>query len=305
MATPSTDPTAGWQDLLTHGLSTSSSNQTPQPNVNPQGQLDIYGIGENSGYKFTVGTRTDTPSGMDQGDVGRGPTSRLHATNGVDVTTTPDDYITAMMHLSQSDPGRFMAFQQNLYAAGYYGNVTPTEVSFGRWTQKTKDALVGANGALTDYIDMVKGGTTTDMWSDWLNKQVAAAKADPYSIGNGAGKSPSSSNGFKATSPQDIVMQGDAESQQLLGQSMDGQDQGSLVSAVQGQQQAAFNAGDVYQRSVTPQAVARQYILQNNLPEYTQHQAEGYMNAFANMFLSGQSARANTTVGDAAVATSG
>jgi hypothetical protein len=89
----------------------------------------------------------------------------------------------------------------------------------------------------------------------------------------------------------------------MLGQSMSNSDQNSLISQVTGEQQQAFNQGDVYMRSVTPAAVAREFVLQNNLPEYTQHQAEGYMNAFANMFLSGASQRANTTVSDAAVGT--
>jgi hypothetical protein len=91
----------------------------------------------------------------------------------------------------------------------------------------------------------------------------------------------------------------------MLGHSMDNTDQNSLISQVQGEQQAAFNQGDVYSRSVTPQAVAREFVLQNNLPEYTQHQAESYMNVFANMFLGGQSSRAQTSVGDAAVGTTG
>ena len=295
-------------DYMNSLTNTSTSNLDPKPKINPQGQVDIYGLGGLSGQELFTGTSsfTGAPKGVPSED-GFG---RRSAATGPTNTDTQNSYMTTdefwkqLLVLQQTNPQAFIALQQGLYDSGYYGNVKPTDVRFGIASQKTKDALFGSDGAVTHYLQATQGGATVDSFNDWMNKQVAAAKADPYSVGNGGG-SASASTGFKATSPADIQLQGDAESQSLLGHSMSAGDTSALVGDVQGAQQAAFDAGDVYQRSVTPQAVARQYVLQNNLPEYAQHQAESYMNVFANAFLSGNSARANTSIGDAAVGTSG
>jgi hypothetical protein len=221
-------------------------------------------------------------------------------------SVSTDDYWKQLLIMQQTDPAAFVQLQQGLYDAGYYGNVKPTDVRFGIASQKTKDALFGADGAITHYLQAVHGGATTDVFGDWMQKQVDAAKHDPYSIGNGGGGGAANAlTGFKATSAVDINAAGDQTSQQMLGQSMDPSQQGALVSDVQGQQQQAFLSGDVYQRSITPAAVAREFVVNNNLPEYTAHQAESYMNTFANMFLNGASSRANTSLGDVAVPVSG
>jgi hypothetical protein len=107
------------------------------------------------------------------------------------------------------------------------------------------------------------------------------------------------------TNPDQINQKADAQSAQLLGRSLQPGDLSAIVSQDHAEETTASNAGDVLMRSVTPDSVARQYILNNDLPEYAQHQVESYMNTFANMFLSGASSRANTSVGDAAVPAAG
>lgn len=270
-----------------NGVNTAGTQET-QPKINSQGQQDIFGIGENSGFEFPTGTLptvSDGPKGQE--------------TYGQSIkTSTPDEYLKQLMHLSQTDPSAFIELQRGLYDAGFYGDkATPASVGFGRWNAATKDALVGKNGAISNYIEMYRAGSTVDTFNDWMAKQAAAAKQDPYSPGNAGG----SGSGFKGTSPADIQMQADAQSSQMLGHAMGASDSQGVVSDTLAQQQQAFNQGDVYMRSVTPQSVAREYILQNNLPEYAQHQAESYMNVFANMFLSGNSSRAQTSLGDAAI----
>jgi hypothetical protein len=107
------------------------------------------------------------------------------------------------------------------------------------------------------------------------------------------------------TNPALVNQAADQQGQQLLGHALQPGEQNAIVAQDHSAETAASNEGDVYLRSLTPQSIARQYILDNNLPEYAQHQVEGFMNTFANMFLTGASGRANTTLGDAAVPTSG
>lgn len=124
------------------------------------------------------------------------------------------------------------------------------------------------------------------------------------SPGGGSGSSATPKT-FNPSSPDVISQQGDAMAQQELGHSLNQTQTNQLIGQVQGQEANAYNQGDFYLRGVTPASLARDFIVQNNLPEYTQHQAEGYMNALLNMFLSGNSSRANTTVGDVAVGDAG
>jgi hypothetical protein len=107
------------------------------------------------------------------------------------------------------------------------------------------------------------------------------------------------------TNPDLVNQASDQQGQQLLGHALQSGELGAIVNQDHAEETTASNEGDVYLRSVTPQSVARTYILNNNLPEYAQHQVESYMNTFANMFLTGASSRANTSVGDAAVPASG
>lgn len=305
-ATPSSSDN-GFQSLLDN--LTSTSNSDPTPKINQQGKVDIYGIGQNSGQVFPIGVSN---YGNDNGDVnGPGHTAKggPHSTfdkkgvSNVDTIST-DDYLTALAKLSQTNPDQYMQIQQGLFNSGFYGSTAkPADVGFGRWNAATKDALIGKDGALTNFIELYKSGATPGQtFSEWLDKQSAISKSDPNSPGNGGG-SGSVTPGASLTDPALISQQGNSVSDQFLGHAMDQGDTNGLVNAVQGSEissQAAQQSGANYTLK-DPAAQARDFVVQNNLPEYAAHQAEGYMNVFANMFLGGASARANTTLGDVAI----
>lgn len=287
------DP-SNWQSFINQLPST--SNQTTQPKVNPQGQLDIFGIGQNSGVEFPVGTQNAIAS-VDPMDMGNGLiTQNANNHNGIQ-TTTPDEYLTMLMHLSQTDPNRYLAFQQGLYNAGFYGRVNPGDVGFGRYNQATKDALVGPKGALTDYLDMYKSGATQDVFGQWLQKQVAAAQQDPNSPGNVASAKPP---GPSLTDPSISAMFGDQQAEIELGHALNSSQQAGLLGAVQGQETSNFQSGQGGGSSYRmPEAIARQWVAQNNLPEYTGHQALGVMLALL-QGLGGKNVP-QTKMGDVAV----
>lgn len=299
MATPSSDPNGtAFTDLLS---STVIGNTESKPKINSQGQIDLFGIGQNSGEMFPLGTSTYGGDNSDANGPGGHVTFDKKQVTNVDTVST-DDYLKTLARLSQTNPSEFMAIQQGLYNSGFYGNVSPGEVGFGRWNSKTKDALVGANGALSNFIELYKSGATQMTFSEWLGQQAKLAAQDPNSPGAGGGVS---TPPLQLTDPNYIQQQGNQVADQFLGHAMSGQDTSGLVSAIHGNEQDVYNAQRAGQGGTVvnkdPAAEARAFVVQNDLPEYAAHQAEGYLNVFANMFLGGQSARANTSLGDIAI----
>lgn len=295
-----TDPSgSSFTDLLN---STIVGSTETKPKLNAQGQIDLFGIGQNSGEMFPLGTSTFGGDNSDaNGPGGHATFNRKQVTN-VDTVST-DDYLKMLARLSQTNPSQYMQIQQGLYNSGFYGNVSPAEVGFGRWNSKTKDALIGSGGALSNFIELYKSGATQMTFSEWLGQQAKLAAQDPNSPGNGGAQA--STPPLQLTDPNYIAEQGNQVADQFLGHAMPAGQQAGLVSDIHGNEQSLYNAqqaangGTVINKD--PAAEARAFVVQNNLPEYAAHQAEGYLNAFANMFLGGTSARANTTLGDIAI----
>lgn len=230
-------------------------------------------------------------------------------TTGTDVqnqTVTVDDLLKHFHDLATSDnPYSRQAWaqvQQQLQAMNAYGS--SARINYGGFNMEDEKAL---KSAVEGYLGGVttNGAPPTNMqtFEEYLTQQSAQGAANNLDANQpggpgGAGKSAS----LRPLSNPAVVNQaGDQTAEGFLGRAMNPTEQAGLLADVHGQEDAALASGDVYLRSVTPQSVAREYILQNNLPEYAQHQAESYMNAFANMFLTGASQRANTSLGDAAV----
>lgn len=288
-------------DLLNSTLVGSTETK---PKINSQGQIDLFGIGQNSGEMFPLGTSTYGGDNSDANGPGGHATFDKKQVTNLDTVST-DDYLKMLARLSQTNPSEFMKIQQGLYNSGFYGNVSPGEVGFGRWNAKTKDALIGANGALNNFIELYKSGATQMTFNEWLDQQAKLASQDPNSPGNGGGGS--STPPLQLTDPNYIAQQGDQVADQFLGHSMSGSDTNQLVNSIHSNETDIYNAqragrgGSLV--NADPAAEARAFVIQNDLPEYTAHQAEGYMNIFANMFLGGQSARAQTSLGDIAVGT--
>lgn len=304
MPTPSTDGSSA--AAFISSLASSSSPTASGPKPNQYGGYDIYGIGDNSGYRFPDATGHN-PSPTDDPVNGPGGVDKKNASGDFLHRSTPEEYLRAMMKLSQTDPSKFAEIQQGLYAAGYYGSATPAEIGLGRWNQRTKDALVGADGALTNFIEVSKAGGTVDVFGEWLQKQSKLAADDPNSPGNQASKAPYKPP-LTLTDPSTLDAASDQAASGLLGHSLDASQQGKFVSEFQNNEQQQYDAQGptgtgVATNNQNPDALAREFVARNNLPEYAQHQALGYMNVFANMFLHGDSSRAQTGIGNIAVGT--
>jgi hypothetical protein len=287
--------------------------------VNQPGVVDINGIGQNAGASFPLGTYDSTDYGSSSeganshGGVGRGTGGGKGQTVGNVLSSTTDDYLKNLMKLSQSDPSKFAAIQQGLYNSGFYGSVAPGDVGFGRWSQKTQDALLGPNGALTNFLQLHANGATAKTFDEWLGQEADLASKDPNSPGNKPGSGGAALRApITYTDPSTLDNAGNTESSQFLGHAMDAGQQGQFVSQFQGNEKAQYDAqgqaitgkaGDTgtATRQQNPADAAKQFVVDNNLPEYAAHQAEGFMNVFANMFLSGNSSRAQTSLGDVAV----
>lgn len=191
--------------------------------------------------------------------------------------------------------------QTQLQAMNAYG--TSTRINYGGWGTEDVTAL---DNALKGYL----GGSDTNMetFEEYMKAQAAQGAANGLDLNQpgGPGSSANQRAPLSLTNSADLNATGDNVSQQYLGHSLDSGQQGQFVDSFHSQEQSAYDAGGVangaaYEQPATAADAARQFVVDHNLPEYASHQAEGYMNAFANMFLSGNSSRANTTVGDVAV----
>lgn len=301
--------TNGFTDLLNQTVNQTSTQSGPSTYTDPrtgQAVVDVFGIGQQAGTLFPIGTTQHGGDGQDHhgGKDNEGANGPGHtAPKGTRVdTTTADDYLHLLAKLSQTNPDQYMAIQQGLYAAGFYGDKSAKDVGFGRWNAATKDALIGTDGALKNFLELYSSGSMPGMtFNEWLSKQSQLAAADPNSPGNGGGAG-GAGQVINLSDPNSISASANNSSDQLLGRGFNQDETNSIVSQVHDSEAASQTAaGGSTVTSTDPTAAARNFVIQNNLPEYAAHQAEGYMNVFANMFLSGQSGRANTSLGDIAI----
>jgi hypothetical protein len=248
-------------------------------------------------YNHTVGHRIDRNG--DQVDV-------ANTTGGAaDQTVTVDDLLNHFADQAKS-PNMYSRqlwaqVQQQLQSSNFYGS--SARINYGAWGPDDSAALKKAANAYLQGTDSGKLQTFEEYLTQ-AAQQGAANGLDqnqPGGPGQGSQRAP-----LSLTNTADLNQAGDNVSQQFLGHAQSAGQQTDFADSYHGQEQAAYDAagqanGAAYEQPATAADAARAYVLQNNMPEYAQHQAESYMNVFANMFISGTSARANTSLGDAAV----
>lgn len=172
------------------------------------------------------------------------------------------------------------------------------KINFGAWNNDDKNAIITA---LQGYM---AGGDTSKLQT--FEEYVAKTAAQAAANGLDQPAPPPPRAPLQMTNTADLNAGADTQSQQELGRAMSAGDQATFADVYHEQEQSAYDAsgvgnGAAYQGAATVADAARQFVLDHNLPEYAQHQAESYMNVFANMFLTGSHARAHTSLGDAAV----
>lgn len=273
----------------------------------PDSGTDIFGLPSNmKDERIYVGYIPPTPPRKGTRIVGgeKLPAINSGSTDVNNSTVTAHDLIQHFHDLANSTNPytrkQWADVQMQLQAMNAYG--TDTRINYGGWNGQDVTAL---DNALKGYL----GGSDTDMttFEEYLAKQAAQGAANqldmnqPGAPGTGTQRAP-----LSLTNSADLNAAGDTAGQQLLGHSLDPSQQGQFTDSFHSQEQAAYDAagagdGAAYQAQPTAANAARQFVVDHNLPAYASHQAEGFMNAFANMFLHANSARANTTLGDVAV----
>jgi hypothetical protein len=246
---------------------------------------DALGLPSNLGkqriYVGYLGPRADPNDNMPGAD--RNKTAFSDTTNQ---TVSVDDLLNHFADLAKAPN----AYSRQLWAQtqmqmqaipGVYGQ--GSKINFGAWGPDDAIALKKLANAYLQGTDAGK----LETFEEYVKDAAAQGAA------NGLDKDPNATNPKRAplslTNTADLNQAGDNVSQQFLGH------------AQSAGQQTDFANCAAYEQPATAADAARQYVLQNNMPEYVQHQAEGFMNVFTNMFLPSNSSRANTSLGDAAV----
>lgn len=187
--------------------------------------------------------------------------------------------------------------QAQLQAMGKYG--ASKSINYGGWGSADENAL---QGAFSDYLAS-GAGSQMQTFAEFVEQQAKSGTANGLDQNQDPGSSGSQRAPITLTDPTEIASAGDQSAQSELGRALSPEEQAQLVGQEHGQEQAQYDAAGAGQTntSADPSTIARQFAVEHNLPEYAAHQAESFMNLFANMFLTGSSARANTSVGDMAV----
>jgi hypothetical protein len=300
------------------GVQTGGPGLLPATDGATASYADMYGLVGMLGTDFARPVFFDTqsvlgvPDNPEDATMGPGGQDRTRRQTGVrPITLTPEQMMDNLAVWGAENPQALLDMREKLYARGLYGAINAKDLDPRRTAVGTADfkALGEAIKGYYIYLNAKQkaapngGGENTVTFNQWLAPKDASG--NPTYVGPaGPGGTPRAP--LSLTNQADITAAGDSQSRQMLGHAMDASGQGALVDQYHGQEQSAYDAagvanGDAYAQPASVQAAARDWVLQNNLPEYAQHQAESFMNAFANMFLSGQSSRAQTSLGDAAV----
>jgi hypothetical protein len=250
-----------------------------------------------------------------QGDARRGHESDMgnpNATNTTNNGMTPEQYIAKISHeagiasqfsaeagragnnpqayASQvlNDPNADQAVKEKAQAYLAYTSLQDSMSQAGLYTTAPvlgsfrPEDLTALHNALNQYFaeqgnspDPTQGNPQT--FSEFLSNMATTGAQNginPASPGSSSGSTAHAS----LTDAPTAAMLGDTQAQAQLGRSLGSDAQSQLLGAIHGQETTDFlngNGGGSSYR--TPEAIARDWVVQNNLPEYTQHQALSYM----------------------------
>lgn len=261
--------------------------------------LDVWHLGNYYNQPIGLGvepssTRPVSPNGQ---DLERG---KVANTGGGMSYGKTQDYISNAAKLWAEATGgdtaanrtamqQYVALQNSLFNAGAYGSTSYDKIRWGQW-DGTDKALVNA---LQSYEDFVTGTGQPMTFDDYLaahrNGGVATGSINQggTSVSGGSGKSV-----ISLTDPAQIREAAQQAAQSALGHVLTGSQLDNFVNQFHAAQTSAESATSGSASMPDLSAQADLYAQTgDNAQEFANHQAQGYVDTFLNMFLTGQSQR--------------
>lgn len=190
----------------------------------------------------------------------------------------------------------FVNLQKQLWYAGAYGQTSFDSVHVGQWTDQTLNAL---ENALSGYVQTSKASKKPQTFEDWLQANAAGglAAGGGFDYKNGPGGSGASApSPTQLTDPNALRQTVQQAAQAALGRGLSDAELSKFVDAFHQSETSAQQTAQGSGGTVTPpdqQSDALAYAEQSDPQQYANHQAQGYFNAFMNLFLPSGSSRAN------------
>ena len=189
----------------------------------------------------------------------------------------------------------YEALQQQLYAAGFYGQTSYDSIHVGQWSSQTQDALVNA---LQSYESSVGHNKIPMTFAEFLQQNSSQNGDGGFYSGSGAPGGGSSSSGptqVNLTDPAAIRAAAQTAAQQALGRGLSETQLEQFVNQFQQTQQqvATSTAATVSSPSLSDQAM--QFVQENDPHAYAQNKRQSYVNALIDMFAPSGSQRPGTT----------
>lgn len=185
----------------------------------------------------------------------------------------------------------FVTLQKQLWFAGAYGQTPLNSVHVGQWTDQTLNAL---EGAISNYVQTSKARGKPQTFEDWLQANVAGGLAAGGGFDYSAGGSGSGTKRqVQLTDPETLRRHVQSAAQAALGR---GLSKDELQKFVDSFHQSESDAQSSTNSTVTPPDAASDalaYAEQIDPQGYSNHQAQAYANAFADLFLPSASQRPN------------
>lgn len=261
---------------------------TPTTTTNP---LDVWHLGNYYGQPIGVGivpghTGPVSPNGQDL-TPGKTNSTPTH----IDYRQT-QDYVKKVAELwAQATAGggdqnamqQYVGLQNALFNAGAYGSTAYNSIRWGSW-QGTEQALVKA---ISDYEDFVSGSGLPMTFDDYLASHrtggIATGVLNPN--GTGATGSGQSAPQVNLTDPTEIRAAAQQAAQASLGHTFTPKQLDAFVNQFHAAQTAAQTSTDA---SVTTPDLSSEALAEAqsgpNAQEFANHQAQGYMDTFIDMF---------------------
>jgi hypothetical protein len=292
-------------------------NTTPSPTGGPTtgiSSTDIWGLGNLYGKHVALG--------MTPGTAPHAPTAadiRFRHANPDDTATnaehpgtvkwgTTQDVLTKYKDLwatgtagnkpkNQQALQTYEQLQLMLLQAGAYATGTSIKtLRFGQWTDQTENAIVTALNGYEQNLDP----HTPITFEDYLQQNRdggslnGKSTADPAGLAGAGTTAPTT----QLTDPASLRASAMTAAQAALGVGMSDDQLNKFVAQFQGAEAAAQNIANQPAGGGTvirPDQVAdANAFAQKSDPQgYSNHQAQGYMNALMNLFLPSQDARSN------------
>jgi hypothetical protein len=287
------------------------SNTSSSVSVNPDGSLNLGGITGQSAIPTDSSGSVDIwnmPSFLkghvfwwDSGETKQSGGQSRTANNGqdlvpgqtvpidkphsFDINASAESIMKQFTAMAYNKPAEFQALQAALAQGPWASNLKLSGVN----DAQTEGALAKA---MTQYLKLTEGAGVAISFKQYI---LDAAQGGPGGLGqtNTPGGSGGGMSSVSLTDPAELMAQAQSAASASLGHVLTHDELSRFVDNFHAAQTAAqHKAGSIYD-GMSAGAEANQFAQQSDPQGFANHQAQGYMDSFVNMFLSGNEARGN------------